>query len=101
MSGISVSSSFLRLSCATDVALTVVVVVAVVIVATGSERFGGLGGGGPTVSGGESIMFRLLPALPKDLPWAFCLADGLRLAFGLFAAATSLAIVDVSACCQP
>jgi hypothetical protein len=37
MSRISVSSSCLRLSCATDVALTVVVVAAVVIVATGSE----------------------------------------------------------------
>jgi hypothetical protein len=101
MSGTSVSSSCLRLSCAIDVALTVVVVVAVVIVATGSARLGGLGGGGPTVSGGGSTMFRLLPALPKDLPSAFGLGDGLRLAFGFFAAATSLAIVDVSACCQP
>jgi hypothetical protein len=45
-------------------------------------------------------MFRLLPALPRALPSAFGLADGL-LAFGFFAAATSLAIVDVSACCQP
>jgi hypothetical protein len=62
---------------------------------------GGLGGGGPTVSGGGLTMFRLLPALPRALPSAFGLADGLRLAFGFFAAATSLAIVDVSACCQP
>jgi hypothetical protein len=62
---------------------------------------GGLGGGGPTVSGGGSTMFRLLPALPRAWPSAFGLADGLRLAFGFFAAATSLAIVDVSACCQP
>jgi hypothetical protein len=62
---------------------------------------GGLGGGGPTVSGGGSIMFRLLPAVPRALPSAFGLAHGFRRPFGSFTAATSLAIVDVSACCQP